>query len=371
MGMKLVAEGTVFSGTAGTDTANCCFPAVVILADGSMLCSWRAGTTKESADGKIWLARSKDGRNWKSWPLTVDSQFESKTGEFHYGPLTCLEDGRLLISLMWTDRSDPSLPFFNPQTEGLLPIRTIFAESRDGGLTWSQVRAMDTEPYQTPMPITGAVLELADGRLACPFEVNKNYSDQGPWRHAAAIKISSDGGWSWSLAHEVANDPTGRLMYWDQRHSFLNDRWVAMFWTYDREAGRDANIHISHARDGGRFWSPPRDTGITGQIAQPIVLKNGRLVVVYMDRFQTRSIRAKLSLDSGMTFGSEDLLIYAHPTGSSDPGEQSNAKAYLQDQQLWTFGRIDAAADVSGDIFVVFYCGNTTATKIRWTRIRP
>lgn len=370
MGMKLVAEGTIFSGLAGTVTASCCFPSIVILATGTLLVSWRVGTTKESADGKILLAQSEDGCHWKCWPLSVDAQLESKTGEFHYGPLTCLADGRLLISMMWTDRSNPSLSFFNPQTEGLLPIRTIFAESCDGGLTWNQVRAMDTEPYRTPMPITGAVLELSDGRLACLFEVNKNYSDPRPWRHAAAMKISSDGGKSWPEAHEVANDPTGRLMYWDQRHSLQDNRWVAMFWTYDRESGCDAHIHISQSHDGGRIWTRPRDTGIAGQIAQPVLLKDGRLIVIYIDRFHTRSIRAKVSFDLGMTFSQEDLLVYLHHAGSNDPGQQSESKAYLQDQQLWTFGRVDAAVDSTGDIWVVFYCGTTTTTEIHWARIR-
>ena len=127
------------------------------------------GSTKESADGTIWLARSVDlGKNWQHWPLSIDDTFEGVSGEFHYGPLTLLSDNRILIALMWTDRSNPDLPFFNPETEGLLPIRTIFGESADGGRTWGNIRGMDLAPYQSPMPITGSVLKFPGGAACLP-----------------------------------------------------------------------------------------------------------------------------------------------------------------------------------------------------------
>jgi BNR repeat-like domain len=369
--MKLIDNGNVFSGIACTATANCCFPAIVLLADGSLMCSWRAGTTKESPDGKIWLARSNSGGSkWDKWPLTLSDTFDGTPGEFHYGPLTEFDDGRLLIALMWTDRSRPLLPFFNPKTEGLLPLRTIFAESTDGGHTWAQTRAMDRAPYHSPMPITGAVIKLSDGRIGCHFEVNKDYYDESPWRHAAAMKISSDGGQTWPEAIEIANDPTNRFMYWDQRHSALGNQHVATFWTYDRKKNSDANIHISHSADDGRTWTLPQDTGITGQVAHPVLLKDQRLAVVFVDRFKSRSILARLSVDGGKSFGSDELVIYTQPGAASDPGNGSDSAAYLQDMRLWTFGRIDALTDSTGDIWIVYYAGCQDATNIHWARIR-
>jgi len=370
--MKLIDKGIVFAGKPESNTASCCFPGIVRFPDGSLMCSWRTGSTKESPDGKIWLAHSSDsGKSWKHWPLHVSERFGDAPGEFHYGPLTILGDRRLLITLMWTDRSDPSLPFFNPQTEGLLPVRTIFAESTDGGHTWAHLRAMDTAPYQSPMPITGPVLKLPTGRLACCFEVNKHHADTRPWRHAAAMKISSDGGTTWPEAVEVANDPNNRLMFWDQRHSISGDRHTAMFWTYDRTANKDANIHLSLSSDGGRSWTLPKDTGIVGQVAHPVLLSDGRLMVIYIDRFHTRSIRARLSNDYGNTFGEEELVVHQQPRNSADAGVESQSAEYLQDMQLWSFGRIDALADEQGDIWTVFYAGDSRSTGIHWAHIKP
>ena len=184
------------------------------------------------------------------------------------------------------------------------------------------------------------------------------------------MKISSDGGKSWPEAIEVANDASNRLMYWDQHHAVGYDQCITMFWTYDRQNNRDATIHISWSNDFGKTWTPPQDTGIVGQIAQPILLGDGRLVVIYLDRFKTRSIRARLSEDGGRTFGSEELVIYEQPGHSRDQGDQSDPTAYLQDMQLWTFGRIDAIADTSGDIWVIFYGAGENVTNIYWARIR-
>ncbi len=32
--------------------------------------------------------------------------------------LTALRESRMMAALLWVDHSDPSLPFFNPETEG-------------------------------------------------------------------------------------------------------------------------------------------------------------------------------------------------------------------------------------------------------------
>jgi hypothetical protein len=78
-----------------------------------------------------------------------------------------------------------------------------------------------------------------------------------------------------------------------------------------------------------------------------------------------------MSTDGGVTFGREELVIYEQPRHSRDQGDQSGHVAYLQDMQLWTFGRIDAMVDPSGDIWTVFYAGDERATSIHWARITP
>jgi hypothetical protein len=369
--MQLIDQRVIFSGTPDTPTANCCFPSIVRLRDGEYLVSWRVGSQKDSADGKVMLSRSSDeGRTWSSPALLSLGPYASQPCEQHYAPLSVLDDGRILCAMMVVERSDPALPFFHPTTEGLLPTRTIFCESVDAGRTWERYRQMDAAPYHSPMPITGPVLQLADGDLACQFEVNKDYDDPRPWRHAAVWKISRDGGITWPDCVEVAHDPADRLMYWDAHYALGSGGFcVGAFWTFDRIASRDATIHLSFSNDDGRHWSTPHDAKIVGQIAHPILLVDGQLMLIYIERFATRSIRALLSDDMGRSFHSE-CVIYEQPRSVHGPVPSATTADYLQDMDAWTFGRVDAIAEANRTISLVFYGGNKDATNIWWSRMR-
>ena len=368
--MQAIDQRAIYCGTPGTSTANCCFPSLVRLLDGTHLVSWRVGSQKDSADGRILLSRSaNNGRTWSTPEEMTFGPFSSQPCEPHYAPLTVLADGRILAAVMWVDRSDHTRPFFHPTTEGLLPTRVLFCESHDAGRTWQRFREMDSTPYHSPLPITGPVLQLADGELACQFEVNKNYDDPRPWRHAAAWKISHDGGQTWPEWVEVANDPADRLMYWDAHYALGSDGFcLAAFWTYNHAEGCDSPIHLSTSHDFGRHWSAPRNAQIIGQIAHPVLLPDGRLVLIYIERFATRSIRALLSDDLGKSFHG-DVVLFEQPQSQPAPLQKATAADYLQEMDTWTFGRIDALADPNGDISIVFYAGNGDATNIYWSRL--
>jgi sialidase-1 len=367
--MRVLAEGTLFTGTAGTRTANCCFPAIVQLPDGTLVVSWRVGSQKDSADGQILLLRSTDeGNSWSAPEPLPAGPWTDTPGEVHYAPLTVLGQNHLLAALMWVDRSDPTLPFFNPTTEGILPIRTWFCESRDGGRSWGDYRVMNEEP-DAPPTLTGPVLALDRDRLVCQMEVNKSYEDAGPWRQRAIWKMSQDGGYSWPDCVEVAHDPAGRVFYWDARYSLgANGYVIAALWTYDREAKSDLPIHLCESRDGGQTWSAPRDSGLVGQIGYPVLLGGSRLLLPYIDRYGSPSIRAALSNDLGRTF-SENITIYRHQAAQLDPGKNSTAADYLQDMELWTFGRVEPFLGIDGTVWLAYYAGNAQATSIRWARL--
>lgn len=381
--VSLISEGTIFAGTPNSPTANSCFPAIVELPGGTLLASWRVGSQKDSADGQILLSRSTDaGVSWSEAERFADGPWTAQPGEVHYAPLTVLGPDHVMAVLMWVDRSQPGRPFFNPATEGLLPLRTWFCESRDAGRTWGDYRWMDVDAVsscigcnETPQPdcplaITGPVLALPDRRLACQFEVNKPYEDTKPWRHAAAYRVSSDGGRTWPEYVEVANDPTGRVMYWDARYAFdRTGRGIVAFWTYDRQRQCDANIHLSESSDAGRTWTMPRDLGLVGQVCHPVPLGGDRLLLVYVDRFRTRSLRAALSNDMGRSFV-DDIVVYQHPAAHADCGQDSTATDYLQDMELWTFGRVEAILADDGTVSVIYYAGNAQATDIRHARLR-
>jgi hypothetical protein len=244
----------------------------------------------------------------------------------------------------------------------------LLAESSDGGRTWSAPWVFDARPFDGLAGITGPIQKLPDGRLACQFETNKTYHDASPWRHFAALKFSDDGGRSWQTPVMVAHDPTCRVRYWDQCHALAPDgTMLAMLWAFDSVAKQELNFHVTESRDLGMTWSAPRDSGWPLQLPYPVFLPDGRLVAFCIDGYRSRTIRAIISHDQGRTFEDGDLVVHQQPRVCCDPGEKDHQ---LADQQLWTFGRVEAVADPSGDVWLSYYAGDAESTGIYWARLR-
>jgi hypothetical protein len=72
--------------------------------------------------------------------------------------------------------------------------------------------------------------------------------------------------------------------------------------------------------------------------------------------------------DLGRTFV-EDIPIYEHTSAQAERGQSASAVDYLQDMELWTFGRVEAISGGDGTVWVVYYAGNAQATGIHWARL--
>ena len=68
--MKIINQGIINRGQPNTPRAFSTFPALTPLADGSLLATYRVGSSKDSADGTIELKRSDDGGQSWSAPET-------------------------------------------------------------------------------------------------------------------------------------------------------------------------------------------------------------------------------------------------------------------------------------------------------------
>jgi hypothetical protein len=286
--------------------------------------------------------------------------------------VTPLGEGRLVAALCWVDHCDPSLPFFNEATEGLLDTRIFLARSEDAGATWSKPERMDTTPFRCPTPITGPVLVLASGELACQFETNKHYHDPAPWQHASVIIFSRDGGKSWPEHSVVASDPQKRVFWWDQRPAVLpGGRILDLFWTYDRQAAAYLNIHARESTDHGRTWSDMWDTGVPGQPAPPVPLPDGTLGMVYVDRTAAPVIKMRASRDGGRTWpDNSEVVIHEASVPSQTWNKRSMQDAWAE-MGKFSVGLPATAVARNGDILVVYYSGPATdQTDILWARAR-
>lgn len=373
--MKIIGQGIVFKSKSESDRQSCCFPSLSVLPSGRWLCACRAAPSKKGTAGQhVVVSWSDDqGRSW-SKPVAPfkPPKVENKAGLFRGFHTTPLGGRQVLGALCWVDHSDPTLEFFNEKTEGLLDTRIFLTRSRDAGQTWSAPRLVDTYPIRKPLPLTGPILLTSDGRWACQFEVNKHYYDTRPWRHSSMLMFSSDRGRTWNEFVVVTNDPANRFFYWDQRPAFIGEkRMLDLFWTYDNRKAVYLNIHTRASLDNGRKWSAIRDTGVPGQPAAPVPLKDDRIAMVYVDRTNVPTIKARVSSDNGRTWPKKtETVIFRPPTVNQTRNKKTMSDAWSEMEKFST-GLPATARLPNGDFVVVFYTGPATdKTDIRWARIR-
>lgn len=372
--MRVVETGILSRGEPGTPRAALTFPSAVALSGGGLLATLRAGSTKDSQDEAIELYRSDDGgRAWQPLGrLTLDEPIDGSRGTLKLCYLTERAPGHLIAAAMWVDRTSyPGQPLFNPATEGCLPMLIVLADSRDAGATWSPWRVVRTPDDIGPASLTSPLLALHDGRLALSVETNKRYHDAAKWYQRAVLLHSGDGGLSWGEPATAGRDPSGRIFNWDQRLGLAPDGKIGAFvWTYDSNAGVYLNVHRRISADGGLSWSPAEDLGFADQAGRPAVLPDGRVVLPWVDRFGTRSIRARLAPAIDAPFDpAGEVVLYALGDGASRGAGDDSTGALLAEMSLWTFGLPFATALPDGDVLVLYYAGSPEAMDIRWARL--
>jgi hypothetical protein len=277
---------------------------------------------------------------------------------------------------MWQDASRPELPLFNPKTEGNLDMRLCLSISSDRGQTWSAPVRLSEHPHDNvPVALTGPILIMPDGRWAASFELSKSYDDPTPWRHAAVMTFSTDGGKTWGDVATVAKDPNRAQFYWDQRPQVMRDgSVVSLLWTWNNASGKYDNIHATVSRDSGRTWAKPWDTGVQQQPAPPVSLSNNRIAMVYVDRAAEPVIKMRVSTDGAKTFpAASELLVHKQPRLKSQNVNKSSGDSVdaWMEMEKFSLGLPDAVALSDNEVLAVFYAGpDSDHTDIRWARIR-
>ena len=369
--MRITASGILNAGEPGSSRAMSTFPSVTALSDGSLIATYRVGSDKDSSDEIVEVRRSYDlGATWGEPVNPFGPAGSERCGSLKHVYLTPADDTRLMACALWVDRQAyPGKPLFNSETEGCLPMAILLAESQDGGLTWTVWRKVPVAEDVGPPSLTSPVLRLANGELAISIETNKHYEDARNWFQRVVYLFSRDGGCTWSAPHTVSQDPAARIFYWDQRAAVAPDgRIVTVSWTYDRKTSRYLNIQRRISCDSGRNWDSPSDLGFSDQPSRPAILPDGRIVLAWVDRYGTGSIRARLadSIDAEFKSETEVTLYRLERPNTSELGSVGDV---LSDMSVWCYGLPYAEPLPNGNVLVVYYAGDTNSMDIRWAQL--
>jgi hypothetical protein len=375
--MRVDERGVIYDATTKPEAERVAFfTGLCPLRSGAILCGLQVGPSKHAPTATIRLCRSVDGGStWQEMPARFETCLDGVPGSLAAAELVEAEPGRLLLFTTWFDRSDPARPFFDPATEGVLHGKQLLAVSTDEGESWGPWQVLPT-PGLTGCATTGPVQRWPDGTLAYAFESFKEYDDPRPAQHGAWLLVSRDGGRTFSPPFLVAGDPSNQVYYWDQRlcPTRTAGEFLALFWTHDRGQKKDLRVHLLQAsiHDGGRAASVPRDSGIPGQIAAPLLWDDGRLLAFVVHRSRPGTMTLWQSRDGGLTWPeAESLVVHVHDERAalSQGVENVDFKQYWEDMGKWSFGHPAIRAVAGGRVLLAFYAGTPGCLSIHWARV--
>jgi hypothetical protein len=372
--MKLEARGVICDTRKRGDSQKAAsFVTLSAAESGTIFCVFQIGPVKNAATSTLLVYRSYDqGCSWQEMSFRFEPKINGASGSFSSGQIVETEPGKLLLMATWFDRSQPEQPFFDPMTEGILPTKQLMAFSTDEAETWTEWQILPIPGLQA-CSCTGPLLKWGDGVIGFPFENLKQFDDPKPVVPGAWCMVSKDRGRNFESPTLVARDPTNKIYFWDQRLSpgRKPGEFVGLFWTYDREKQQDLKIHCLRSSlfgDGSK--ARPFPTTLTGQIASPLWLGNGRLVAFVVERSCPGTLTLWSSNDEGISWP-ENLVVYRHEESLATVSgtSASNYAQYWEEMGKWSFGH-PAILPLGGEtVLLAYYAGQPNRTSIHWARV--
>ncbi|MDD4621869.1 MAG: exo-alpha-sialidase [Kiritimatiellae bacterium] len=288
--------------------------------------------------GKVQLVRSKDGGETWSEPITIaNGPIDDRDAGIVQMP-----DGTLLVTYFtstayrtkkfidqklprddpryWWQRHDEKIPD-DTRRKALGYYRMI---SKDDGHTWSKPEKMKDLSHTPHGPVLlsdGSLLQLGRTfKAAKPGAADAGRTIISAWR-------STDLGASWVCLCPEVPDINGENskphMFHEPNAIELPDGTLVGLVRYH---GPDCCLRQTVSTDGGRTWSPMKQTEMLGLPPHIVRLPDGKLVNVYGRRYAQPTAfgeYAAISDDGGATWDVENEVILA-PCHNGDLGYPSS-----------------------------------------------
>ena len=358
--MKIVRQKFMADFT-GTPISSQTFPWVTQTPSGRILVMFRGGPRKgpTNEDENGWYCWSDDGGNTFTAPTAPYRGIPLDNGDTGYirsFQLLPMGGEEVFLAATVVTGRNRALPYFNEATEGLKDSRLMTAFSKDDGASFGPLRELPMTAQFAGLcsVLTGPPLLLSDGRVMVNFEVYKQYDDERPIDHRAGCIFSEDGGRTFGPEVTLFESPD--VYAWDHRAVEAAPGILEDFvWTFDRHTNNYRNIGRIESWDGGSTWGGIEDTGLAGQAGNAVMLPDGRLALVYIDRTGAPTVRIALSRDRGRTW-EENHVIYIHGTQRAEHRKSAYGEAWTE-MGKFTAGHPFITRLADGRLLAIHYAG--------------
>lgn len=224
--------------------------------------------------------------------------------------------------------------FFSQNTSELKPpVRTFFIRSVDKGKTWEKVPSVIRNPHGDKLSISRhntPVIRMPDGKtLLASFHVNTvlNPGDGKELLGETIIMASKDQGITWDFLSRPIIDATGESSYGYQTllllptgelqcyvlNSYKKSEEVdgmrnTICMTSSFDGGKNWSTGIPVSGKGGEVWKDPGTSGVLYRSPWPMLLRDGRILVLFARRRMPTGIGGIISEDGGKTWSPEFVI---------------------------------------------------------------
>jgi len=365
--LKKIKDITVYK-----DENYCSFPNAIVLANGTVMVSFRQApdwqkryndiTHGDPSSIGVFVKSSDNGETWSQKPELIYRHY-------YYGVqdpcINYLSDGTILGTFfMWkftekeTPVTDAVKPHFVNDNYNMEMMDAHTIRSNDGGKTWDDPVLIEyTGKNSIKSSVRGNVVELEDGTIILGLATyDTNYS-----KRIIRILKSTDQGKTWIKLQDILHkdnqfmgEPnlfktkSGKIVCLMRTHITDGDKNV-----YDDGNNHMSPMHVSYSYDDGNSWTTPECTKYTSPSPfQVIQLSSGNVLMTYGHRYTPYGIKAVL-LDGEFNnlHEAEELLIrddgVNHDLGYTSSVEMPNKDILVT---YYIFHKNDTTRYIAGTI---------------------
>ena len=267
------------------DNQDSAFPTVVRLDNDDLICGFCRGGGPEVTGGSHW-ARSKDNGNSWQYEGVILPPVEAD-GERLVNTLRLSKNNNGCI-VAYGQRNHIS----NSTKFGTLKNEGVFCISNPLGKNWSKSVQIPSN-YDCPLEISNPMVILRDNRWLAPMTL---LTDKDHLGEKVIVRESRDEGLSWGNEYTVFADKAGRKGFFEKKIIQMEPgKLIAFAWTVEMGTYKDFTNHFTFSNDGGRSWSEPCPTPISGQTLTPLWMGGSQFLLIYNYRKPPQGIKLALA----------------------------------------------------------------------------